>query len=170
MDLVRRARAGDPEAFVALMEHHKVDLYKVARSYLHSDADAADAMQEAVLTCFEKLPQLRNPTQFKTWLTRILINKCNDRLREQRRVQSVERVPERACEDQGRAELEFLDFLEGLDEKYRVVLLLYYGEGFRVREIAALLALNEETVKTRLKRGRAGVKAMYERGMRDERA
>ena len=74
----------------------------------------------------------------------------------------VETVPERAEHDPGQANAEFLDLLEGIDEKYRTVLLLYYGEGFSVREISGLLSLKEETVKTRLKRGRGAVRLAYE--------
>ena len=90
-DLVRRARQGDADAFAAVIEAYKQDLYKVARSYLHSDADAADAMGDTVL-------------------------------------------------------------------------LLYSGEGFSVREIGTILDLKQETVKTRLKRGRACFRAAYEGG------
>ena len=62
----------------------------------------------------------------------------------------------------GQARAEFLTLLDSLDEKYRTVLLLYYGEGFRTAEIASILNLKEETVKTRLKRARAGFKQVYE--------
>ena len=58
-DLIARAKAGDGEAFAELMEGQKQTLYKVARSYLHSDADAADAIGDTVLACWEKLPTLR---------------------------------------------------------------------------------------------------------------
>lgn len=82
-ELIARARAGDGAAFAQLMEGQKQMLYKVARSYLRSDADAADAMGETVLSCYEKLDTLRQPRYFRTWLTRILIRKCQDILRRQ---------------------------------------------------------------------------------------
>ena len=161
-ELIERAIAGDGEAFAQLMEGQKQTLYKVARSYLHSDADAADAMGDTVLACWEKLPQLRQPAYFRTWLTRILIRKCQDILRQRRRVVPLEGTPEPAGEEPGHARAEFLALLDSLDEKYRTVLLLYYGEGFSVDEIAQILGLNRETVKTRLKRARAGFKLAYE--------
>ena len=161
-ELVQRAVQGDTEAFVALMEARKQSFYKVARSMLGRDEDVADAVQETVLLCFEKLGQLRQPAHFRTWSTRILINVCQDMLRDRSRVTPVETVPERAEHDPGQANAEFLDLLEGIDEKYRTVLLLYYGEGFSVREISGLLSLKEETVKTRLKRGRGAVRLAYE--------
>lgn len=161
-ELVRRASQGDTEAFVSLMEAQKQSFYKIARSFLCRDEDVADAVQETVLICFEKLGQLRQPDYFRTWATRILINVCQDMLRARRRVMPVETVPERAEPDAGQANAEFLALLDSIDEKYRTVLLLYYGEGFSVREISTLLSLKEETVKTRLKRGRGAVRLAYE--------
>ena len=160
-ELIQRARAGDGAAFVALMEGQKSTLYKVARSYLHNDADAADAISETVLACFEKLDSLRQPQYFRTWLVRILIRKCQDILRQRRRSVPLEEASQVGREEPGHARVEFLALLDGLDEKYRTVLLLYYGEGFTVREIARAMDLKEETVKTRLKRARAGFRLAY---------
>ena len=81
-NLVKRAQAGNKEAFITLMEEHKQALYKIAVSMLKNDADAADAMQDTVLSSFENLQGLRQPEFFKTWLTRILINHCNRILKE----------------------------------------------------------------------------------------
>ena len=81
-NLVKRAQAGNKEAFILLMEEHKQALYKIAVSMLKNDADAADAMQDTVLSSFENLQGLRQPEFFKTWLTRILINHCNRILKE----------------------------------------------------------------------------------------
>lgn len=161
-ELVRRARAGDGRAFVELMEGQKSAMYKVARSYLHNDADAADAISEAVLACFEKLDTLRQPQYFRTWMVRILIRKCQDMLRERKRSVPLDEIAEAGREDPGHARVEFLALLDSLDEKYRTVLLLYYGEGFSVGEIAQAMGLKADTVKTRLKRARAGFKMIYE--------
>lgn len=161
-DLIERARAGDSAAFVELMEGQKSVMYKVARSYLRNDADAADAMSETVLACFEKLGSLRQPQYFRTWLVRILIRKCQDILRDRRRSVPLDEIAQVGRDDPGHARVEFLDLLDSLDEKYRTVLLLYYGEGFTVGEIAQAMDLKVETVKTRLKRARAGFKLAYE--------
>ena len=161
-DLIERARAGDSAAFVELMEGQKGVMYKVARSYLHNDADAADAMSETVLACFEKLNTLRQPQYFRTWLIRILIRKCQDLLRQRRRSVPLDELTQVGREEPGHARVEFLDLLDSLDEKYRTVLLLYYGEGFTVGEIAQAMGLKADTVKTRLKRARAGFKMIYE--------
>ena len=161
-ELIRRARAGDGEAFARLMDSQAQTLYKVARSCLHSDADAADAIQNTILACFQRLDTLREPRYFRTWLVRILIRKCQDIHRQNGKWVPLEQAAEPAAPEPGHARVEFLDLLDSLDEKYRTVLLLYYGEGFSVREISGILNLKEETVKTRLKRARAGFRQVYE--------
>lgn len=80
-DLVKRAMHKDAKAFVDLMQYHMQSMYKVARSFLRNDDDIADAIQETILTCFEKLDTLKEPKYFKTWMTRILINHCKDILK-----------------------------------------------------------------------------------------
>ena len=70
--LVRRAKKGDDQAFVELIEENKQAMYKVAVGILKNDSDAADAIQESILTCYEKLAELKKPQYFKTWMMRIL--------------------------------------------------------------------------------------------------
>lgn len=156
--LLQKARAGDGEAFIRLMEEHKTGMYKVARAYLSRDADVADAMQQTILDCFEKLDSLRSEAFFKTWLIRILINNCKDILRQNRRVQPVEPTSvlwEEMPQEETQGNLaEFLDTLNQLDERYRKVLVLYYVEELKIKEIARLLNCREATVSTWLRRGR----------------
>lgn len=163
-ELIQRAKAGDDSAFVELIESQKDTMYKVARSYLHNDADAADAISETVLACFEKLGSLRQPQFFRTWLVRILIRKCQDMLRKRKQSVPLEEVTQVGYSDSGHMRVEFLSLLDSLNEKYRTVLLLYYGEGFTVREIAQAMNLKEETVKTRLRRARDGFGQAYKAG------
>ena len=88
--LVKRAQRGDDQAFVELIEENKQAMYKVAVGILKNDFDAADAIQESILTCYEKLRELKKAQYFKTWLLRILINNCNQMLREQKKVVGIE--------------------------------------------------------------------------------
>lgn len=152
--LVKRAKRHDNDAFVELMESQKLAMYKIARSYLKSDDDIADAIQETILTCYEKLDSLENEQFFKTWLVRILINKCIDILNIGRRECPTEQLPERGGNCVSLENYEFYQLLNSLDEKYRTILILYYVEGFKIKEIAQILDMDENTVKTRLSRGR----------------
>lgn len=73
--LIKKARQREPDAFVQLMQLHMKNMYKVSLAILMNDEDAADAIQDTILACWEKIHTLRQMQYFHTWLTRILINK-----------------------------------------------------------------------------------------------
>ncbi|MCI8893367.1 MAG: sigma-70 family RNA polymerase sigma factor [Lachnospiraceae bacterium] len=159
--LIEKAVQGDVEAFLELMDRNSLAMYKVAHAILNNDEDAADAIQDTILTCFEKLHTLEQQAYFKTWITRILINKCNGILRHHQREHLPGELPEPARQDVSLAEFEFKEVLKLIDEKYRLILVFYYMEGFNIPEIAELLNLNKNTVKTRLARGREQIRTAY---------
>nr|WP_288973913.1 RNA polymerase sigma factor [uncultured Blautia sp.] len=101
---------------------------------------------------------------FKTWLTRILINHCNTIHRQRKRLVSDESLPEAWSQDESYADVEWKDFLNGLEEKYRIVVLLYYVEGFKTREIAEILEMNQSTVRGRLVTAREKLGQQYDMG------
>ena len=86
LQLIRKARSKDPDAFSSLIYFYMKDLYRVAISILMNDEDAADAIQDTILGCWEKLHTLKQEKYFKTWLTRILINHCYDMRKKQQRM------------------------------------------------------------------------------------
>lgn len=161
--LVCRSKKRNPDAFTELMQLHERDMYRTASAILSQDADIADAMQETILTCWEKINTLQKNRYFKTWMIRILINNCNDILRSGRRMVCVEELPEQASKDTVETEsnLEWKEALRGLDEKYRLIVVLFYVEGLRTAEIGKLLQLPDSTVRTRLARGREQLAKYY---------
>ena len=163
IQLVKRSISGDADAFLELMEKNSLAMYKVARGILDNDEDAADAMQDTILTCFEKIHTLKNPEYFKTWMIRILVNKCKDILRLGRRMVCVEELPEQETGStvEAEANLEWKEALRGLDEKYRLIVVLFYADGLRTAEIGKLLQLPDSTVRTRLARGREQLAKYY---------
>lgn len=161
IQLVKRSISGDADAFLELMEKNSLAMYKVARGILDNDEDAADAMQDTILTCFEKIHTLKNPEYFKTWMIRILINECNKIHRHYKNFSRAEELPEVPGQDMSIEEFEFKEMLGMLDESYRILLVLYYVEGFRIADIASILNMNENTVKTRLVRARVQLKQEY---------
>lgn len=150
--LVKRAKRGDAEAFITLMEENKQSMYKVAGGFLRDREDIADAMAETVLNCFEKIGTLRQNAYFKTWMIRILINNCKDILERKKRSIPTEYVPEMETADGGRTEFE--ELIEPLKEQDRSIFTLYYVYGMKTKEIAACMEMKEGTVMSRLKRGR----------------
>ena len=79
--LVRKAKKGDPQAFIELIEASKQSMYKTARSYFSNEEDIADAIQDTIETAYRSIVSLKNDKYFHTWLIRILINKCIDMIR-----------------------------------------------------------------------------------------
>jgi RNA polymerase sigma-70 factor (ECF subfamily) len=160
--LIDRARKGDGEAFAELMSSVKRDMYRVAKGCLRNDDDAADAISSAVLSCFEHLPELREPRYFKTWLIRILINECGKISAQNNRRVALSEITELPCEDAERGKLEFSMLMDTLDEQYRLVMILRYAEEMSIKEIAAATDLSVDAVKQRLKRGRDKARQIYE--------
>lgn len=125
-------------------------LYRVSRTMLRSDADCEDAVQEALLKAWAKLPMLRQEQFFETWLIRILINECRTIYRKRPRAQ--EEIPESlAAPDEDHS---VINALMDLPEKFRIPTELHYIEGYGISEIARMLFIPEGTVKWRLSRSR----------------
>ncbi len=150
--LVKRAKRREPAAFTELMQFCLNDMYRVALAILANDEDAADAIQDTILVCWEKLDTLRQIRYFKTWMTRILINKCYKIRKSTENIGGLEEYEEPAVYD--KYNLELKEALSILDEKYRIVMTLFYSEGYHIDEIAKILKIPKSTVQTRLKRGR----------------
>lgn len=157
--LVKRARERDTEAFTEVIQLLTADMYKVAYSILLNDEDAADAIQDTILTCWEKIHTLKKAAFFKTWLTRILINHCYDIRKNNQKVTYLEEYEEPVAEEDRNSG--FKEMLSVLDEKYRIVMVLFYEEGYKTGEIAKFLQLSPSTVQTRLQRGREKLADYY---------
>ncbi len=123
-------------------------LYATAYLLLHVTADCEDAVQEAVLRAWQRLPGLQNPQFFETWLTRIVINECKSQLRRRSRRGETELSPRLAAPVSPEPELHAA--LTALKWKYRVVLTLKYIDGYTIEEIARILTLPRGTVASRL--------------------
>lgn len=154
--LVKRAKNGDAEAFILLIEDCKMTLRRVALGYLGNDEDAADAIQDTILSAYEHIGGLRKEKYFKTWLVRILINHCTKIWKSNKREIRMENgFADTISEpDRERADAEFRELLFGLPEDSRVIFQLYFGEQFTTREIADILDMKESTVKSRIHRGK----------------
>ena len=153
MSLIEDAKNKNPDAFEQLIQPQLQRMYRVAISMLHNEEDAADAIQETVLKCWQKIGQLKSEEYLGTWLTRILINQCKDILKERKKVVPLEEFPELIHEDHYFTN-EWRKILSNLNGKYQVVMELYYVDGFSTKEIARMLHITEVNVRSRMVRGR----------------
>ena len=144
----------DPETFAARTEAVKARLYRMAYLYLGSEADALEAVDEAVYQALRALKKLRQPEFFETWLTRILINECHRELRRRKRLAGEEALPESAGPDAYDA-LPLREAVLRLPEELRLVVILRFFTGYTQAETAAALEIPQGTVATRQRRALA---------------
>ena len=160
-ELLAAHRAGDPEAFGQLVSRYRGTLWAIALSVLGDPHDAADAVQEALIAAYRRAAAFRGDASVRTWLGRIVVNACIDRIRHER-VRRTVPWPERdlparrsdpAVELVTRLAVD--EALALLPVAQRVAVVLVDIQGYPVTEVAAILGVPPGTVKSRCARGRA---------------
>ncbi|WP_295584625.1 sigma-70 family RNA polymerase sigma factor [uncultured Oscillibacter sp.] len=141
----------DREEFAERTQRLKARLYRTAYLYLGSEADALEAVDEAVYLALRSLRKLREEAFFDTWMTRILLNECHRELRRRTRLAPMEGLPESAGAD-AYDSLPLKEAVERLPEQLRAVVILRYFTGYTQAETAAALAIPQGTVATRQRR------------------
>ena len=174
--------AGDPEAFGELFRRHRDRLWAVALRTTGNPEDAADALQDALVSAFRRAESFRGDAAVTTWLHRIVVNASLDRLR-RRKVRAADPLPDDLEEHEARGAVlagpeegpdpgpeahvvaaerrgQVLAALEELPPDQKAALVLVDMEGYPVQEVAEMLGCAEGTVKSRCFRGRARLAAL----------
>ena len=176
--LVRRAQAGDRDALSTLVQSQQTYVYSIAMSLMHNPVDAADMTQEAFIRLMRSLGTYRAETKFTTWLYRLVTNICLDGLRRRGRPidsldepssgqsgedaqTSGERLADTDRWTQPEQELELRESanevraaLVSLPASQRLALTLHYFEDLRYEDIADVMGLPLNTVKSHIRRGK----------------
>ena len=145
-----------------ILENQK-EMYVLAYSILKNQADAQDAVSECIVRAFENRTSLRKRTSARSWLMKILINVSRSAITKRQNV-VLFADPEQYEQEPETAEDHLWSVILELPENVRVVMVLYYYEGFSVREISTLLDIPEGTTKTRLSSGRKQLAKWIEDG------
>ncbi|NKF05740.1 RNA polymerase sigma factor [Clostridium gasigenes] len=153
-ELIKKAKKGNKVAFVELLKLYEKDIYLFAKHMLVNEELIKDAVQETIMTVYEKIDDLRNIDSFKFWLLKILGNKCRDTLKRQRKILYLDTYIEKVHIENGYEEIEIRQCLEGLSEDYKKVIVLYYFNDLSYKEISTLLKISQGTVKSRLSRAK----------------
>ena len=153
---VELVKEGNQEAFAKLIEQEKLKLYKTGISILKNDDDTCDAIQETLISAYKSINSLKNNEYFSTWIMRILINKCYDIIRKNKKVTYIN---EKMKEEDTYYEIylqesDLENVLNQIDKDLKTVTVLYYYDDFSVNEISEILNIPEGTVKSRLSRAR----------------
>src|SRR6478672_9808595 len=162
-ELVRLHVEGHPDAFGELFRRHRDRMWAVALRTTGNRELASDCVQDAFISAFRRAGSYRGDAAVTTWLHRIVVNACLDRLR---RDKPTSPLPEHDLADKRDAHasvdtrLDVREALERLPEGQRLALVLVDMHGLSVLEAAAVLEVAEGTVKSRCSRGREAMAAM----------
>ncbi|MGZ7441322.1 sigma-70 family RNA polymerase sigma factor [Paenibacillus sp. TH7-28] len=149
------AKAGDRTAFVQLMKQVELPLYQTAWAIVKKPEDCDDAMQEAVLKAFKSIHTLREPSYFKTWIFRILINECFNILGKNKKTVAIgDPTLFAGLQPNDYSAVDLRDAVDRLEENLKVVIVLHYYQDMNINQIASILQLSPAAVKTRLYRAR----------------
>ncbi len=166
--LLRAHVAGDPDAFAELVRRHRDRLWAVALRTTGDLEEAADAVQDALLSAFRRASTFRGDAQVTTWLHRIVVNACLDGMR-RRKAKPSDPLPDEQDRSMALSSEEpagylpevsdrradVLAALMQLSDEQRAALVLVDMEGYTVDEAADMLDCAPGTVKSRCSRGRA---------------
>ena len=163
-DLLAAHVAGDPDAFAVLFTRHRDRLWAVALRTMGNPHDAADGLQDGLIAAYRRADSFRGDAAVTTWLHRIVVNACLDRVRRRQARPTVplidtEQVAAVPAIDSDTA-VDVRAALARLPVDQRVVLVLVDVQGYAVAEAAAMLGVPEGTVKSRCARGRARLAAL----------
>ena len=162
-ETIRKSSPGEPLVYEALMGEHFNFIFRLTNSFLQDESEADDAAQETFIRATTHLADYQVGTSIKSWLAKIAVNICRDKLRRmktQKRLLDVLKIiswqsaqasptPEETVIRNER-EQTIRNGIEALDEKHRLPVLLRYVQGMTIVEIAQVLDINEGTVHSRL--------------------
>ena len=135
------------ENFTQRIDASKQKLYKTAMLYMGSHSAAMDVLDEAIYKAWCARNKLREEAFFDTWITRILINECNNELRRQKRLYPIDELPEMAAEELDHLPLK--EAIQRLPKELKDVIILRYFSGFTLVETARMLKIPQGTAASR---------------------
>lgn len=159
-DLLQRHKDGDPDAFGELFRRHKDRMWAVALRTTRDPELAADAVQDGFLNAFRRADSFRGDAAVTTWLHRIVVNACLDRLRRIKptvELGDTDVVETRDHHASVEVRLDIQEALGKLPEGQRMALVLVDMHSMSVAEAAAVLDVAEGTIKSRCARGRSAM-------------
>ncbi len=149
------------EDFASRIVAMQETLYRISYSILPLACDREDAVQETIRKAWQQREKLRREDAMQPWVTRILINECYALLRRKKHEVLLETLPER--EAPADADISVHHLFLALEDTLRLPAVLFYIEGYEVKDIARILFLPSGTVKSRLHRARKKMKETWDK-------
>jgi RNA polymerase sigma-70 factor (ECF subfamily) len=157
-ELIRKARAGDAQAFEILINRHYERMYAIAYKWTRNQADAEDVTQTACINMARGIRRLLDERTFTTWLYRVVVNAAKDSFRQNKRTETLQENNEAVSPEQNPEEAlytrQMLNEIYALPEKERDTILLVFGEELSHSEAAKVLCCAETTISWRIHKAR----------------
>lgn len=154
--LIKRAKRGDKEALLQLVMLRKEEYYKLAYVYMKNEDDAMDAMQDMIVILYDNISKLRKDESFYSWSKTILVNECKSKLKNKKKILSLEDIEEPTVyEIYGSTEERMVleEYLSQLSEKHQEVIKLRFFLDLDYESISEILKIPIGTVKSRISIG-----------------
>ena len=166
--LVKKAIKGNVNAYGELIAKYQVYLYKTAFLYVKNEADSLDAVQECVTRGMLGIENLKEPRYFKTWITKILIN-CIRQDKKKTQTISLDEYVETGIENYLIEEkVDLYDAIDSLPDQYKTVVILFYFQELKIREIAQVMEIAEGSVKAGLYRAKKQLRKWLTEGVKEK--
>lgn len=143
-----------------LVLKHEGRLYRTAAVIMKNKADAEDVVQDVFVKVMEKRPEFQSPEHETAWLIRTTVNLCKSRLRSSWWKKTEPLLDSYPAQSEKQQHL--METILSLPAKYRIVIHLFYYEGYSTREIAGIIGQKESTVRSLLTRARQKLKPFLE--------
>lgn len=166
--LIDKAMLGDKNAFSLIFLQLQGDLYRIAFSKTGNKEDALDAIQETMIITYKNLNNLKSKSSIKYWIIKVLINECYKIHNKKNKTNIISMQNYEFYENvefnnvssinEIESNIEFRELLECLNDKEKVIMILYYENSYTTKEISNMMEIKENTIKSIIKRSKEKIK------------
>ena len=170
-ELLERLKDGDMNAFDEMVEYYEKKLFYIALARTNDENISKEAVQDTFICLYMNIKKLRKVDNFNSWIIKILINNCNKKYMKKKITEvsfdgmnaeifmhddyDIEEVL---------AKINFFELISVLGEDDRTIFALYYKDNYNTKEISEIMGMNENTIRTRMRRAREIIKKKLEGG------
>ncbi|WP_283719610.1 sigma-70 family RNA polymerase sigma factor [Clostridium perfringens] len=169
--LIKESMKGNKESFGILIKKNKEYLYKMAFLYVKDEQDALEVIHETVYRAFLNIEKLKKAKFFNTWITRILINVSIDFLKKKGKNEMLDEstpIIKEKCEISTEEKLDLYNAIDLLNDNYKTVIIMMYFNDMKIKDIAKVMEIPENTVKTYLRRAKQALGEVLKEGYLNE--
>lgn len=169
-EIFERAKLGNKEAFAQIFDKElQRDMYVIAKVKLNNIDDCKDAIQETMLELFKNIKNIKNFEKLKPWILKVLVNKCNNIFRHNHRFETYECGAPIHFEAENQIEyidnrVDVFNLLNCLEPEEKELITLYYIDQHTALDMVKMVGMNEDTIRTKIKRAMDKLRKMNGRG------